>query len=305
MDQAVSGPRLVVTGPIPSSPGGHPATTVCDNPFCRQLVAREVENEAQARQAVRELVRAKVNAVKVVIDDLAVKGVPPLSDATVATLVEETHRSRLRIIAHVSLERDVEAVRRLAELGLDEFVHLPHNFRKIPDPADVSQMAAILVARKLPVTTTVSFSDSHRDAAGVERTAFGSPYTPAMRQTFEGNLNVVRAFADAGVKLVVGTDWFNGPVPFDDARSAPGAQTLHEMELLRRAGLSTSAILTAATRNAAEALGILDKVGTIAEGKLADLVVLDGDLLQDFSTLHRTVAVLKGGRIAHGALSNR
>jgi imidazolonepropionase-like amidohydrolase len=72
------------------------------------------------------------------------------------------------------------------------------------------------------------------------------------------------------------------------------------MELLRRAGLSTAAILAAATRSAAEVLGISDKVGTIAEGKLADLVVLDGDLLQDFSTLRRTVAVLKSGRVVNG-----
>jgi imidazolonepropionase-like amidohydrolase len=50
--------------------------------------------------------------------------------------------------------------------------------------------------------------------------------------------------------------------------------------------------LTAATRNGAEALRIIDKVGTITEGKFADLVVLDGDFLQDFSALYRTVAVL-------------
>ncbi len=50
---------------------------------------------------------------------------------------------------------------------------------------------------------------------------------------------------------------------------------------------------------------IIDKVGAIAEGKLADLVVLDGDFLQDFSALHRTVAVLKGGRVVHGTLPER
>jgi imidazolonepropionase-like amidohydrolase len=54
------------------------------------------------------------------------------------------------------------------------------------------------------------------------------------------------------------------------------------MELLHRAGLPTPAILTAATRNGAEALRIIHKVGTIAEGKLADLVVLDGDFCRTF-----------------------
>lgn len=52
------GPRLLITGPIASSPGGHPATTVCrDNPFCRQGIAREIESEEQARQVVQELAR--------------------------------------------------------------------------------------------------------------------------------------------------------------------------------------------------------------------------------------------------------
>jgi imidazolonepropionase-like amidohydrolase len=131
-----------------------------------------------------------------------------------------------------------------------------------------------------------------------------------MRQSFERVLETVRGFADAGVKLVIGTDWVpmrragNGFV-LDDPRLLPGALTLYEMEVLHRAGLPTPAILTAATRNGAEALRIIDKVGTITEGKLADLVVLDGDFLQDFSALHRTVAVLKGGRVVHGTLPER
>lgn len=305
MDQVLTGPRLVITGPVPSSPGGHPATTVCqNNPFCRQGLAREVENEQQARQAVRELAGAKVDAVKVVIDDVIGK-VPPLSDAVVAALVDETHRSGLRIIAHVSVTKDVSTAKRLGGLGLDEFVHLPINVLNTPDPAEVQQVAAMLVGRKIPVTTTVSSFDAYRDTTGAERAANGIPYTPAVRRRFEGALKTVRVLADAGVKLVVGTDWFNGPVKFDDARLVPGARTLHEMELLRRAGLPTSAILTAATRNAAEALGIIDKVGTIAEGKLADLVVLDGDFLQDFSALRRTVAVFRRGRVVHGSLPSR
>ena len=77
------------------------------------------------------------------------------------------------------------------------------------------------------------------------------------------------------------------------------------MTVLRRAGLSTTAILTSATRNAAEALGIADKLGTISEGKLADLVILKGDFLQDFSALHQPIAVLKDGRLVHGTLSGR
>ena len=317
------GPRLLVTGPTPSSPDGFPATIVCrDNPFCRQTAVREIESEEQARQLVRELSRAKVDAVKVVVDDFF--GKVRLSDVLISALVDETHRTGLRIIAHVSVTNDVASARGLIELGVDEFVHfsvsdrrgarfalLPINDLGTPNPAEVSQIAGMLAARNIPVTTTISNGDAYRDTTGVERILFGGnpPYTPAMRQRLEWVLDTVREFADTGVKLVVGTD-SGGPPPSnsvvrDDPRLQPGARTLHEMDVLRRAGLSPSAILTAATRNAAEALGIIDKVGTIADGKLADLVVLDGDFLQDFSALHRTVAVLKGGRVVHGTLPER
>jgi enamidase len=316
------GPRLLITGPTPSAPGGFPIIMCRDNPFCRQTGFRVIESEEQARQVVRELSRARVDAVKVVIDDYFGK-VPALSEAVISALVDETHRVGLRIIAHVSVTKDV-AARRLLELGVDEFVHLsvsgrngarfallPINDLGPPNPAEVSQIAGMLVARNIPVTTTVSNGDAYRDTTGVERILFGGspPYTPAMRQYLEWVLSTVRAFADAGVKLVVGTD-AGGPPPSnsvvrDDPRLQPGARTLHEMDVLHRAGLPTPAILTAATRNGAEALGIIDKVGTITEGKLADLVVLDGDFLQDFSALHRTVAVLKGGRVVHGTLPER
>jgi imidazolonepropionase-like amidohydrolase len=320
----LAGPRLLITGPTPDSPGGLAAIVICrDNPFCRQTIAREIESEEQARQVVRELSRAKVDAVKVVVDDVFGK-VPALSDALISALVDETHRAGLRIIAHVSVTKDVAMARRLIELGVDEFAHflvssqrgprfalVPIDDPSTPNPAEVSRIAGMLVARNIPVTTTVSNGDAYRDATGVERNHFGgSPYTPAMRQRLESVLNTVREFADAGVKLVVGTDGGGGPPPSnsvvrDDPRLQPGARTLHEMDVLRRAGLSPSAVLTAATRNAAEALGIIDKVGTITEGKLADLVVLDGDFLQDFSALHRPVAVLQAGRVVHGMLPER
>jgi imidazolonepropionase-like amidohydrolase len=275
------------------------------------------------RQVVRELASAKVDAVKVVTDDFFGK-VPALSDAVISALVYETHRAGIPIIAHVSVAKDVAITRRLIEMGVDEFAHLfvsnrngghfalaPINELSLPNPAEVSQIAGLLVARNIAVTTTVSNGDGYRDTTGVERILFGGspPYTPVMRQRLEWALNTVRGFADAGVKLVLGTDAVGPPpsnsVVRDDPRLQPGARTLHEMELLHRAGLPTPAILTAATRHGAEALRIIDKVGTIAEGKLADLVVLDGDVLQDFSALHRTVAVLKGGRVVHGTLPER
>jgi imidazolonepropionase-like amidohydrolase len=267
----------------------------------------EPRSEEQARQAVRELARAKVDAVKIVIDD-RFPDIPPLSDSIVAALVDEAQRSGLRAIAHmghVMVGADISTARRLIELGLDEFVHPPFFAAEAePGPDDVSQLAKMLSGRKVPVDTTLSQFDAYKSASGVEQAPSGAPYTPVRRQSLERMLKIVPLLAEAA-RLVVGSDWIERPHNADDPRLMAGARTLHEMEILRRAGLTTTDIVTAATRNGAEALGIADKLGTIAEGKLADLVILNGDLLQDFSALHRPIAVLKEGRLAHGTLPDR
>ena len=193
-------------------------------------------------------------------------------------------------------------------MGFDEFVHMP----ALSAP-ESSSLATVLADRKMAVTTTLSIWDAYKDTSGGERLVWGVPYNPGLRRVFEAALATTRVLSDAGVRLVVGTDWVEdsdygrqGDVRLNDERLLPGARTLHEMELLRnRVGLSPAAVVTAATRNAAEALGLLDSVGTIAPGKMADLVILDGNLPQDFSTLRRTVAVLKSGRVVAGALPTR
>jgi imidazolonepropionase-like amidohydrolase len=186
-------------------------------------------------------------------------------------------------------------------VGFDELIHTPWALG-----LDDARLATTLVAQKLRVTTTLSIFDAFKGPAGAEFFVFGSTYNPGILEIFERSLKTVRVLADAGVTLVVGTDWYDhAHLPIEDARARPGARTLHEMDLLRRAGLSASSILVAATRSEAEALGMIDKVGTIAEGKLADIVILDGDPLQNLGVLQRPVAVLQGGRVVSGALPTR
>jgi imidazolonepropionase-like amidohydrolase len=289
----LTGPRLVITGPAVTAPGGHPIPTVCrENRFCRQRAVREVANEEQARQVVRELTEARgVDQLKVVIDH---GQSPAPSRALLAAIVDETHRTGRRIVAHASgTERTSDQL----GTGVDELVHMP--WAMAQDNAD---LVAMLADRKLRVTTTVSNFEAFSGPAGEEFFVFGSTYSQGIRLTFERALKTVRVLADAGVTLVVGTDWYDAPLPITDARARPGARTLHELELLRRAGLSTSAVLTAATRSAAEALGVIEKVGTIAEGKLADLVILEANPTQDLGVLLRPVGVLLGGRVVFGEL---
>ena len=91
----------------------------------------------------------------------------------------------------------------------------------------------------------------------------------------------------AGVKIAAGSD-FGG---YDPAINAG------EIEALHRAGMTPMQALQAATRVGAELLGWEDRIGTIAPGKLADLVAVPGDPLADLSRLRRPSFVLLGGRV--------
>jgi imidazolonepropionase-like amidohydrolase len=81
--------------------------------------------------------------------------------------------------------------------------------------------------------------------------------------------SISRAVA-AGVKIAMGTD----------AGVGPHGENLRELSLMAKAGMTPTGILRAATLEAARLLGVDDQLGTVEEGKLADLVVVDGDPYQ-------------------------
>ncbi|MGH9243996.1 MAG: amidohydrolase family protein [Acidimicrobiales bacterium] len=92
----------------------------------------------------------------------------------------------------------------------------------------------------------------------------------------------------AGVRIVAGTDV---PNPF----VVPGHALHEELGLLVDAGLTPAEAIVAATRQAASLLGVEHELGTVEGGKLADLVVVDGDPTRDIGAVHRVAGVMKGG----------
>jgi len=110
------------------------------------------------------------------------------------------------------------------------------------------------------------------------------------KRAYQKDLEIVGAMRRAGVEFVAGTDTGN-PYCF------PGFSLHNEFVLLVKAGLTPMEALQAATRNPAEFLGMLDSIGTIEEGKIADLVLLDADPLQDISNTQKINAVVVRGHL--------
>ncbi len=107
-------------------------------------------------------------------------------------------------------------------------------------------------------------------------------------------LAFTKALYDAGVQLTVGTDMLNPWV-------APGASLHRELELLVSAGIPPVDVLRMATRNGARSLGVESDVGTIAVGRIADLVVLAADPLADIRNTRRITWVMQSGKLSRPA----
>jgi predicted amidohydrolase len=108
-------------------------------------------------------------------------------------------------------------------------------------------------------------------------------------KAWQMNLNLVGAMHRAGVEIMAGADVGNPYI-------YPGFSLHDELALFVKAGLTPMEALQSATRNPARFLGMQDSLGTIEKGKLADLVLLDANPLQDISNIQRINAVVINGK---------
>lgn len=109
-----------------------------------------------------------------------------------------------------------------------------------------------------------------------------------MRASFAKLVEIVRVMHEKGVPIVAGTDGY----PMD---------LIREMELYVSAGMTNGEALETATDGAARALGVGDKVGSIAPGQAADLLLVDGDVEKSIGALRHVDLVMQGGKLMDGA----
>jgi imidazolonepropionase-like amidohydrolase len=237
-----------------------------------------VTTVAEARKAVQDNAARKVDIIKIWVDD-RMGMVKKLSPELYTAVIDEAHKSNLRVIAHIYTLEDHKGVLRA---GVDAFAHGVRD-KDVDDEfvTMVKQHPNLVLGPNMPDRGVVQDYNWLRDsltAAQWEELQKGNTNRPEA-QTFHAiqarNLAKMNA---AGVRIVVGTD---GNTPW-----APHV----EMEDMVKAGMTPAQVIVAATRNGAAFLKLTD-VGTIEANKSADFLVLDANPMDNIANTRRISSV--------------
>ena len=292
--------RLHVAGGAFTAPGGHgtqfgvPANTV--------TTAAEVDARFEA------LLPKKPDVIKAIVEHGGWGGLgafPALAPECLAAIGRRAKAAGLPLFVHVwSADEAKLAVasgaRALAhgvftgEAGADLAAAMKAN-----GVAYVPTLAVVLASQRIaagrpPYAKPLVASALHPDIVKALESA--DPATlrasPMAHPDLDGAraLANLKALADAGVEIGLGTDAGNPLVPH-------GPATLFEMRLYVDAGLAPARALAAATLGSARILGVADRFGSLEPGKVADVVIVRGDPLANVDDVFAVEKVVKGGRL--------
>ena len=174
------------------------------------------------------------------------------------------------------------AIRMAVDAGIDTLEHVPF---RANGTIEYDEGIVRDMVRKGTIVSLAFPATWYRMRAEEMREARNHP-----RQFWEGRYETVRKMHAVGVKLVVSSDQ-------GSRRTRINELSLLMAFLVNQLELPSADVLYGVTGLAAEAVGMKDKIGTLEEGKLADVVVVDGDPLADISAMGRIHTVVKGGNV--------
>jgi imidazolonepropionase-like amidohydrolase len=284
----IPGPRLAASGREICSAGG-----LMDwNPEFRKIgmegLVFIVNGQEDARRAVRSLVKDGIEWVKTYPTGDAAS--PDMNDHhTLCMTFEEmhavvatAHNHKLKVTGHC---RATQGIKNALRAGYDTIEHGTFMDDEALD---------LLLERNTPAIPALYF-----EKASIERgPEFGLPQRviDGHQETLDGGAESARRILRAGGRLGMGGDYGFGWNPHGD----------YAKELtffVKDVGLTPLEVITCATKTGAEIMGRANEFGTLEKGKLADVLVVDGDPLRDIAVLEdraKFIAVMQGGVVKAG-----
>jgi imidazolonepropionase-like amidohydrolase len=297
-------PRVAVAGPLISMVD-RTKLDLGDPPIIKAAAP------AAARALVKKQVAHKPDYIKVWYihrpgDDMKAQ------EAIVRAVAEEAHAAGIRLAVHATeLEVAKSALRAGADILVhsvtdapvdDEFIRLARERKAIYCPTIFVMSSYQMALSNQWVATDAERRLADPEVLGAMRDLDKIPKAkvpPRVAQLMEkppslapapAILQNVKRVWDAGITVAMGTDAGN-------IGALHGPSVFREMELMVQAGLTPLQVLRSATVNGARMMGLERDAGTIAPGRLADLVVLDADPLADIGNTSRIHRVVKDGRV--------
>ena len=255
--------RLYAVGSFINVKGGYPIAYWGGH-------AVTITSPEEARQAVNKLIDDGADAIKTAMESgyaFGQSGWPLLSPEEAAALVDTAHKRGKPVTAHVTSARDLD---RALDAGVDEIAHMV-----------VDELPEHLISRMVEAGTRwVPTLELWQRVSRIYPISYGSMA-----------IKNLALFVEAGGEVVLGTDYAGAPqVDFDLG------MPIHEIEWMQEAGMTPMQTIVAATRNGARSCNAEGELGTLEAGKIADVLVVDGDPLADVHALTKARLILREGK---------
>src|SRR2546421_4601278 len=294
----ITGPRMQVAVSLISQTGGHGDGFF---PCCVDIglfgirfydvpdgVADGIE---EVRKTTREILRAGADWIKLATTGgvLSVSDTPTSSQLTIdeiATAVYEAAMQEKRCMAHAQGSQGIKNALIGGVASIEHGVYLNDELIDLMLKKDV-----YLVPTLVAPLAVVEFAREHPDILPPMMAAKANEVIEAHKQSF-------RDAVEAGVSIAMGTDSGVGK----------HGENGRELLLMVENGMTTMQAIVASTQNAARLLHLVKYIGTLEVGKLADVIVVKGDILGDISKIvdqTNVQLVLKGGRAAKNTFEER
>ena len=268
-DGLLVGPQMLVSGKVLCMTGGH-----------GHFMGREVDGPAEVRKGAREQLKAGADIIKVmatggVMTPGVQPGSPQLTYDEMRAAIEEAEKAGKHTATHA---QGATGIKNAVRAGIDS---IEHGFYLDTEAID------LMLERVTYLVPTLA-AIYHIIEGGVE-SGIPAYVIDKAKRAADAHLASFRRARDAGVPIAAGND---AGTPFNLADNLAS-----ELELMVAAGMTPAEALHTAHAAAAHLLRLADEIGTVEPGKRADLVVLNGDPLEDISAVRQVHLVVKAGAI--------